>query len=545
MPAIADKQSSTSPAENHSERTYGQILKSSAIVGGSTVLNVGIGVVRTKIMALLLGPAGFGLAGLYTSIITLTQSVAGMGINSSGVRQIAEAAGSGDKDSVARTTIVLRRSSLVLSLLGAALLLLFSRQVSTVTFGNTKHWGAVCLISLAVAFQLISAGQSALIQGMRRIADLAKMNVIGALSGLIISIPVVYLLRERGIAVSLVLVAAMTIITSWWYSRKIQIQSVRLTHSEIQHEATGLLKLGFAFMASSLLVPGVAYFVRVMLLHKVGIEATGMYQSAWTLGGLYIGFILQAMGADFYPRLSAVADDNVLCNRLVNEQALIGLLIAGPGVLATLTFAPLVIALFYSAKFGGAVEVLRWISLGATLQVVTWPMGFIIIAKARQDLFLLSELLWAVSALALAWACVTARGLNGAGIAFFLAYAVHWIIVYPIVRRLSGFRWSPENRQTGLLILSLIAIVFCSFYVLPMLWAVVVGTSAAALSSLYSIRVLTKLIPFGELPRAMRRVVMMVRPSVNASPSSTEVGPHRPSEVHARITKRKPSEIQQ
>jgi antigen flippase len=518
MPAVADDQSSTtSSSDIQPEETYGQILKSSAIVGGSTVFNVGIGIIRTKIMALLLGPSGFGLAGLYMSIISLTQSLAGMGVNGSGVRQIAEAAGSGEQVRVAKTTIVLRRSSLVLGVLGAALLLLFSRQVSTLTFGNSDHWEAVCLISLAVAFQLISAGQSALIQGMRRIADLAKINVIGALTGLVISIPVVYLLREKGIALSLVLVAAMTIVTSWWYSRKIQIQHVELTNSEIRQEATGLLKLGFAFMASGLLVPGVAYFVRVMLLHKVGIEATGIYQSAWSLGGLYIGFILQAMGADFYPRLSAAAGDNALCNRLVNEQAFIGLLIAGPGVLATLAFAPLVIALFYSAKFGGAVVVLRWICLGATLQVVTWPMGFIVIAKARQDLFLLSELMWAIAAIALAWSCVTAWGLNGAGIAFFLAYAVHWIITYPIARKLSGFRWSTTNRQTGVVILSLIAVVFCGFYVLPMFWASTVGVLASMMSGVYSIRVFTRLIPFNQLPRSMQRIMKIVSPSRNAS----------------------------
>jgi antigen flippase len=511
MAAIADEKPSTSPAESQPEQTYRQILKSTAIVGGSTVLNVGIGIVRTKILALLLGPAGFGLAGLYTSIITLTQSIAGMGVNSSGVRQIAEAAGSGDQDRVARTAIVLRRSSLILGLLGAALLLVFSRQVSTITFGNTKQWGAVCLISLAVAFQLISGGQGALIQGMRRIGDLAKMNVIGALCGLVISIPVVYLLREKGIAVSLVLVAAMTIITSWWYSRKIQINSVRLTHGEIRCETIGLLKLGIAFMVSGLLLPGVAYFVRVILLHKAGLAATGMYQSAWTLGGLYVGFILQAMGADFYPRLSAAANNNAECNRLVNEQALVGLLIAGPGAVATLTFAPLVVALFYSAKFSGAVGLLRWITLGATLQVITWPMGFIIVAKARQKLFLVSEILWAISAIGLAWICITRWGLNGAGIAFFLTYVVHWIIVYPITRRLSGFHWSPENRQAGLLVLSLIGVVFCGFYVLPLLWAVALGTCALALSGFYSIRVLTKLVPVRDLPSPLRRLFIGLR----------------------------------
>ena len=95
-------------------------------------------------MAMLLGPAGFGLFGLYGSIQNLTQSIAGMGINSSGVRQIAEAAGSGDKERIAQTAAVLRRTAIVLGLLGATLLLVFSRQVSQLTFGSTDNGRRAC-----------------------------------------------------------------------------------------------------------------------------------------------------------------------------------------------------------------------------------------------------------------------------------------------------------------------------------------------------------------------------------------------------------------
>jgi enterobacterial common antigen flippase len=490
------------------KQTYGQILKSSAVIGGSSVLNIGIGIVRTKAMAILLGPAGFGLAGLYTSIVTLTQSVAGMGINSSGVRQIAEAAGSNDKDRIARTVVVLRRTSIVLGLIGATLLVTFSRQISKVTFGTAQHSAAICVLALALFCQLVSAGQGALIQGMRRIGDLAKMNVIGALSGAMIGVPIVYIFREKGIVPSLVCVAAMAIITSWWYSRKIQLQIPDIRASQIGREAAALLKLGVAFMASGLLVSGVAYTVRVILSHMVGFAATGLYQSAWTLGGLYVGFILQAMGADFYPRLSAVSRDNAECNRLVNEQALVGLLLAGPGVIATLTFSPLVIALFYSAKFGAAVEVLRWVCLGATLQVVTWPMGFIILAKARQDFFLLSEFVWAIVAVLLAWSCIRVYGLNGAGIAFFLSYVFHAVLVYPIVRHISGFRWSDAARRTGLVFLVLIAVVFGSCYLLPLYVAVPIGVGCTLLAGIFSVRSLIKLVPFEDLPSPVRRALV-------------------------------------
>ena len=490
--------------ERHS---YGQILKSSALVGGSSAVNVAMGIVRTKAMAVLLGPAGFGLFGLYGSIINVTQTIAGLGVNSSGVRQIAEAIASENDEKIAVTTIVLRRVSILLGLLGAVFLAVFSRQVSALTFGNREHAGAVALLSLAVLFQLVSLGQSALIQGMRRMLDLAKLGVIGAVFGTIVSILLVYLLHENGVAASLVAVALMSLAFSWWYARTVQVQTVSLTVSQVFEEATALLKLGFVFMAAGFMTIGMAYVVRVILLRKVGFEATGYYQSAWALVGLYVGFILQAMGADFYPRLTASASDNAQCNRLVNEQTRVGLLLAGPGLMATLTFTPIIITLFYSAKFGAAVGVLRWICLGTILQVITWPMGFVIVAKARQAMYFMTELDWGLVSLALALICIGAFGLNGAGIAFFGSYVFYALILYPVVHRLSGFRWSPENIRTGLFFLFLIAIVFCSFYLLPLMGAASLGAIATIGTGIYSLRVLVTLISANRIPSPARRLL--------------------------------------
>ena len=190
------------------KHTYGEILKSSALIGGSSALVIAIGIVRTKSMAVMLGPAGFGLLAVYGSIADLARSVAEIGINSSGVRQIAEAVGSGDSERIARTVTVLRRVSVVLGALGAVLLFVFSSQVSRLTFGSDRHAEAVALLSLAVMFRLIADGQGALIQGMRRISDLARMGVLGALLGTAASIFIVYFLREEGVVPALVAVAA-------------------------------------------------------------------------------------------------------------------------------------------------------------------------------------------------------------------------------------------------------------------------------------------------------------------------------------------------
>jgi antigen flippase len=490
--------------ERHS---YGQILHSSALIGVSSVLNIAISIVGTKAMAVLLGPAGFGLFSIYNSIAELAQNIASMGINSSGVRQIASAVGSGDTKQIARTTAALRRTSIILGVFGAILLIGFSGPVSTLTFGTHQHATAIVVLSAVVLFRCVAAGQGALIQGMRRISDLAKMRVLGAVFGTIISIPVVYFLREDGIAPSLAAVAATTIATSWWYSRKVKIHAQPMTVSELGKEATALLKLGFAFMASGLMMSGATYAVRVLVLRTAGFEAAGLYQSAWTLGGLYVGFILDAMGTDFYPRLTAVANDNAACNRLVNEQAQVSLLMAAAGVMATLTFSPLVITLFYSPQFYAAADVLRWLCLGMTLRIISWPLGFILLAKGAQNVFFWSELAWTAIYLGLSSVCISVFGLNGAGIAFFASYVFHALINYLIVRRLSGFHWSTANKRIGLLLVSLIGVVFGGFYVLPPFLATAFGTLAVIFTCVYSIRALLNLAGRYWLPRPLQQFI--------------------------------------
>lgn len=474
--------------------SYKKILHSSALIGGSTMITLAIGLLKTKAMAIILGPSGFGIMGMYSQIVEIARTIAQLGVQSSGVRQIADAVSNEGPQKFSLTVYVLRRLSLVCAVLGALLLAFSADNVSLWSFGNLEHSRSVMWLSVAVMCALLAGGQGALLQGMRRIGDMAKLAIFGGLLGTVVSIPLVYLKGQAGIAPSMVIAAACSTGLSWWYSRKIRVQKPEISAKSFIQESGSLLKLGMAFMVSSLLMLGTSYLVRIIVMRHGGLDAVGIYQAAWTIGGLYVGFILQALGTDFYPRLVGVVGDNNECNKIVNEQAHVSLLLAMPGITATLTFAPLVISLLYSSSFMAAVEVLRWICLGMALRVMTYPLGYIVVAKNKQVMFFLSDLAWTLFNLALTLWAVAYFGVNGVGMAYAASYVFHAVLVYPMARYLTGFRWSSTYFSEAWRSYALIAAIFAAFEFLSAIPAYIFGGVITLFCSYVSAGKLLKLV---------------------------------------------------
>ncbi len=469
-------------------------LKSTSIIGGSTVISLAIRIVRTKVLALLLGPSGVGLEGLYNSIIDLARTVSSLGISISGVRQIAAAVGSGDRQVIALTVVTLRRVSIITGAVGTLLLFLVREPISRLTFGNAEHATGIGIISLALFFGVVNGSQGALLQGVRRIGDLAKMGVIGALIATVVSIPIVYVWGQKGIPYYLVLVAAMTTLVSWLYARRVQVERLVLSLKQVASEASTLLKLGAILLFSALMPFGAMYLVRVLVTRQEGMAGVGQFQAANNLSTIYVSFILQAMSADFYPRLTGVATDRAKCNRVANEQVEISLLLALPGILGTLVLAPLIIHLFYSAKFGMAAEILRWQIIGVLFQVACWPLGMIPVAAGRAKLSLFAETLGSASYLLLAWVGLQCFGLPGTGMAFVGSYIIYWFLIFWVVKRVTGFAWSARNIQLTLGGSIMVALALIAHLLLPGVWSDVVGGTLTLAASAYCIKALWKIV---------------------------------------------------
>lgn len=430
------------PSVPQAPSSYGQILRSSSIIGGAQAISYLIRMVRTKLVAVLLGPSGVGLVGLYESATGLVGALTSLGISASGVRDVAEAHAGQDPVRMASTVKTLRRACWVTGLFGWLATLALARPLSVWTFGSAERAGAIALLGVTLLLSAISGGQGSVLQGTRRIGDMARAGVLGTLGGTAAAVALYAWLGERGIVPVMIASAAINLGISWWYARRISLDPVEQTWRESFRNAKRLAGLGLALVWSGLLNSGLALGIRGLIVRDLGLESNGIYQSAWAISGMFAGFIVAAMGTDFYPRLSAVSRDNGAVNRLVNEQTEIGILLALPGLLGTLAFAPLLMHFFYTEKFLPGAELLPWFVLGLFGRIVSWPLGYIQLAKRVTGWFAVTEAAYAAAHYGLAVAFLHWLKLPGVAVAFAVLYVGYTAGMLAVSARLSGFRWS-------------------------------------------------------------------------------------------------------
>jgi PST family polysaccharide transporter len=448
---------------SNTEKTtsYGNILRSSTILGGSQVLVYLISMARTKVAAVLLGPSGVGTLAMFQTILSLIGTVSSLGIGNSGVREIAEANGSGDVGKVGRTCATLHRIVLVTGVLGWLLAAALAYPISKLAFGDHHHSGAIILLGSCLLLGAVGTSYAAILQGTRRIGSLAKFQVTANALGAICAIGLYIAYGTRGIVPSIIAAASVNCGLTFWMRKRAMVALDPVGWRDTFRGSRTLVAMGVAFMWNAVSTGLVAFGTRAFVVRYEGLEAAGIFQAAWAISGLFAGFILQAMGTDFYPRLTAAADDKAEMGKLINEQTEIGVLLAGPGILLTLCFAPYLMEWLYSAKFIAGTPLILWFALGVFGQVISWPLGFIQIAKGASRAFIATQTLFNGVHFGLVTLLFHGHGMVGIGMAYAALYALYTVSMLVYARHLIGFRWSGAVIR---LVLTVAAMVAAGFF---------------------------------------------------------------------------------
>jgi PST family polysaccharide transporter len=435
------------------QSSHRQILRSSSIIGGASVINILIGLLRLKVVAVLLGPAGVGLIGLLHNLMATASTVAALGFGTVGTRQIAEAAGREDQTGIDTARRALFWGTLGLAVVGGVLLWALRDLLADKVLADPGMAPLIGWLALGVALTVASGSQAALLTGMRRVGDIARVQVYSAVLTTVLGLGAIWLLGAAGLLLFILAAPfASFVIGHLYVARLPKIQTPAVPLSALAGQWKTMARLGSAFMVAGLVGVLGQLAVRTLVQHELGAESLGYFQAAWVLSMTYLGFVLGAMGTDYYPRLTAAIHDYAAANRLVNEQTEVALLLAGPVLLSMLALVPWIIQLLYSAEFAPAASILRWQILGDVLKIISWPLGFILLAAGAGRTFMLTESAAMAVFAGGTWLALPWLGIQATGISFLLMYVVYLPLVYWLARRRTGFRWHRSVLRDALLL---------------------------------------------------------------------------------------------
>lgn len=409
-------------------------------MGIASMINILAGLMKMKAVAVLLGPGGVGLFGLYQSVMQSASSIAGLGMEVSATREFAVTTASGKIDAAARIWWALFLGLMVQGVLLCALFWLFHDRV-----GNYLGVGAdipvqVGWLGLGVVFSVLAGAQSAFLAGTRQVKKVAWLQSGSALLSFVLGTLIIFLYGEKGI-LPLVLTApffgfliGFTILPHEILFNKI------IYFRSLFEDWFKLIKSGFPFFLTGLISNFSILIVQLLVREETGIESLGYFKAAWSIGMTYLGFILGAMSTDYYPHLSAISGNHDKTTKLVNQQTEVALLIFSPVMLFIMGGAPWIVELLYSKEFYKAADILRLQLFGDILKILSWPMAFLLLATGSGKFYLVSEFLGMTSFVAAVVLITPFLGIDATGVGFIILYVVYYLVVLFFLRRIADFR---------------------------------------------------------------------------------------------------------
>jgi PST family polysaccharide transporter len=417
---------------------FARILRSSALMGGAQAVTLAMAFLRSKLIAVLIGPAGIGLMGVFNAFNANVSTVAGWGLGTSAVRTVAGAAEADKERKVAAVRTLGRR----LAWAGFFGVLILVLPVGYLTFKSQNYALELLIAGLAVPCVVATGMWTALLQAGGHIGSMAKTQMASSVVGLLIGLPFIYFFGSVGIALSILLVATATALVTWRAAMKLSPPvSAESTAADIRE----LVHLGVALQFGAVLGAISTYLVRVLILRShgddlaAGLADAGFYQAAFAVTGSLPGVIFSATSSDFYPRVAAAKDEDEA--RLITEKQIqASLLLATPILMGLLTMGPLAMRLLYAEGFEPAVPLLDWFVWAIFLNLLGWPLGFWVIARRSKRAVAMFQSLLSVSIVLLALFMIPYWGVAGAAVAYFCSSLVYAILLLVFTRLQSG-RW--------------------------------------------------------------------------------------------------------
>lgn len=405
--------------------SYKNIFKASSLFGGVQGLSILLNLVRTKLVAILLGPAGIGLNSIYNETRELIHSTTNLGLDVSGIRGISKSyedwLNAKDEEEKHQKEILideevclLRSWVLVLALVGTLICMILAEPISYFTFNDYEHtWGYV-LLSPVVGLSTMICGELAVLKAIRRIKMIASVSLINVVLTILTSIPLYYFFGIKGVIPAFILLYIAQFIAIILFSYRVKRPKFELNKMYLA-KGFPMLLLGVSFAITGMINHGAQLSIRTFINNNGGLEAVGLFNAGYTIFTTVGSIAFASLNSYYFPRLSGVFNDIVARRQTVLRQTKVTLSIITPVAILLIAVLGWILPLLFSHEFDIVVPMAQVAAAGLLFRAVYLPFVYIPLSAGDSKTYLILE---TISAAILVSAVITGYhfyGLLGAG----------------------------------------------------------------------------------------------------------------------------------
>ena len=414
--------------------TTSQLFKITSLNSISVLLKIGIGLITSKVLALFVGPSGMALVGNLKNFTASLESITTLGFQNGIVKYVAE--NKEDKEKIKTIFSTLFSTLFLVSIILSAVLFFFASNWNFQLFGARFDFTIVfqCL-ALLLPWYTSSVFFLSFINGLGQYKNVIYINIFGNVIGLLVSVFMIVQMQTLGALLSIVVTPSLLFFVTYYYIHKefnffrsINLKAIDL--SIIKY----LSSFSLMALVSSVLGPIVFLAIRNYVIHKVGLEEAGYWETISRISSYYLLFVTTILTIYFLPKL-AMAKTNEATKTIFLSfyKYLLPLFIVGVTIIYFLRF--FIIETLLTKAFLPTTNLFFWQLVGDVLKVASWILAFNLLAQKKTVAYITTELFSLLLTYLFSLYFVNHYGIEGIVMAHALTYLVYLFVLGTYFRK--------------------------------------------------------------------------------------------------------------
>lgn len=408
------------------------LIKTSFYTSISTAITFISGFIVVKVVAVKIGPEGIAFVGQFQNTTAIFTMLATAAITTGVVKYLAEHKNNPVKSQQIINTafLIVFLSSLIISLF----VMSTSGYLSEAAFKTKNFWIVYFLFGLFTMFISFNSIFSAILNGLQEIRKFTIINIFSSLIGVTITVIFAYTLGLEGVLVASIATAFIIFFINIYFFNKLGIKW-KPNFKSWDKPVVKMLS-GFSLMAivSGFVLPSMQILVRDRIILQFSVTDAGYWQAITKISDYYLGFITSVLGVYYMPRLSEIHSKVELRNEIAKGYKII-LPVVGIIAFMIWLFKGFIIHILFTPEFLPMKPLFTYQLLGDFFKIGSWLLGYLLIAKAMTKTFIATEIIFAISYVALSYYFMNHYGIIGATYSFCINYGLYWIFMSILMRK--------------------------------------------------------------------------------------------------------------